>query len=343
MKIKFLYHIFFVVSLLIMAACTESDDDSENGNGNNNVPIGALPSAEFNPNNLPDEPYAEDAIRIEALDDQAPFYAIELMSDGHYLLSTVRPYYNASAVHVTARADGSVFICKSRQNNTVKTRGTDSEDGTIALPNDEFYGKFTKIGDKRYLLSNGVEIDLMNLTGSNKEIQYKSKDGWISHVYVNVSEPISEDLTKRSLCRTWNMNSEDGWVYWCNKYVAHWKQTFNNGKVDTYFQKIEDDMFDVTAKDFVDEDDCCYKIIFTSVGTYMCFYLNGDIEVARWNWVNKEKGTLYYDHSMIDDDIEGDGYVTIRFAGNQMRVYEDYTEQEDNLRLVIVSTLTAAN
>ncbi len=343
MKLKFFYHIFLVVSLLIMAACTESDDDSKDGSGNGNVPVGAFPSAEFHPNNLPDEPYAEDAIRIEALDDQAPFYAIELMSDGYYLLSTVRPYYDASAVHVAAGTDGSVFICKSRQNSAVKTRGTESDDGTIALPNGEYYGKFTKLGDKKYLLSNGVEIDLMNLTGSDKEIQYKGKDGWISHVYVNVSEPISEDLTRKSLCRTWKGNSEEGWVYFRNEYVAHWKQTFNNGKIDTYFQKIEDDMFDIAEKDFVDEDYFCYKVTFTSVGTYICFYSDGDMEVARWNWVNKEKGTLYCYHSMTDDDIEIDGYLTVRFAGNQMRVYEDCTDQEENMRFVVVGTLTAAN
>ena len=343
MKIKFLYHILFAVSILTMSACTKSDDEG----GNDTPPAGSLPSAEFKPNNLPDEPYAEDAIRIEAQDEQAPFYAIELMPDGYYLLSTTRPHYYASSVHVATKADGSFSISKKRNNGAMRARSTRADDGTIILSTGEKYGKFTKLGDKKYRLSNGVEIDLKDATGSDKKVTYKNYDGSVSNVYVKVSEPVLE-AAQKSLCRTWNVNSFEIWAYLKGNYIAHGKQTLNNGKVDTYFKAIGGDFLGLSKEDFFDEDDeFCKKVIFTSMGTYICFYLDGDAEVALWQWVNQKQGILHYEDSKNNDhyDEEWDGYVTIRFAGNQMRIYEDYVYEGDygNPRIVAVNTLTAAN
>lgn len=337
MKPKFLYYILFAASILTMSACTESDDES----GNDTPPAGSLPSAEFKPNNLPDEPYAEDAIRIEAQDEQAPFYAIELMPDGHYLLSITRPYYyHTSSVRVAAKADGNFSISKKRNNETVRARSTRADDGTIILPTGECYGEFTKLGDKKYRLGNGDEIDLMDVTGSTKTVAYKKRDGDISTVYVGVSESITGDEA-RSLCRTWNYNSLELWGYWNGNYIVHAKQTLSNGKVDTYFKAIDGDL---SREDVLDYDDeLCEKIIFTSTGKYFCFYLDGDIEVRLWQWVDKSQGVLHYEDYMENGqyDEDYDGHVTVRFAGNQMRIYEDYTG--DGERIVVVNTLTAAN
>lgn len=337
MKFKNIYHILFAVSILAMSACTESDDEPVN----DTPPEGALPSAEFTPNNLPDEPYAEDAIRIVATNEDAPFYAIELMPDGHYLLSTSRPYdYRTASVHVASKADGGFSISKKRKNKTSRARSVEDNNGTLELPNGEYYGEFTKLGDKKYRLSNGDEIDLKDVTGSDKKVSYRRMDGWVSNVYVFVSEPIMESRTK-SLCRAWDYNSFELWAYWNNKYIFHGKQTLNNGVVDSYFKVIGGGLFE--QEDFID-DEFCYKIIFTSVGTYICFYLDGDVDVSQWDWKDEWQGTLYYDHS-TGDVYEGDGFVTVRFAGNQMRIYEDYTdsEKDENIRMVIVNTLTAAN
>lgn len=101
MKLKFIYYILFAASILTMSACAESDDKG----GNDTPPAGSLPSTEFKPNNLPDEPYAEDAIRIEAQNEQAPFYAIELMGMGTTCL--------APLAHII------VFLSVSQQNLTV--------------------------------------------------------------------------------------------------------------------------------------------------------------------------------------------------------------------------------
>lgn len=341
MKLKFLYYILFAASILTMSACAESDDKG----GNDTPPAGSLPSTEFKPNNLPDEPYAEDAIRIEAQNEQAPFYAIELMGDGYYLLSSTRPYYSFP-VSVAAKSDGSISVSKKRNSKVVRSRATRADDGTITLSTGETYGKFTKLGDKKYRLSNGIEIDLMDATGSDKTVTYRDYDGLISTVYVNVSEPISEDATK-SLCRKWNIDSLEFWAYWNGTYVAHGKQTITNGNVDSYFHAIGGNLLD--RDDFIDDDtEACTKMVFTPIGTCICFYADGDVERVGWQWVDKGQGIMHYEDLETNeyyDDERDDGYFTIRFAGNQMRIYEDYTCFDDDIKMrtVGVNTLTAAN
>lgn len=340
MKSKTFYQVLFVAVTLMMSACTDSD---ETPNGNNTPPAGALPSAEFTPNNLNDEPYAEDAIRIEATDENAPFYAIELMSDGHYLLSTYRPYNPyAASVRVMAKADGSFTIRKKRKDRATRAGSIEDNNGTITLTNGDCYGEFTKLGNKKYRLSNGVEIDLMDATGADKKVAYRGLDGRISTVYVSTIEPITETGTK-SLCRTWNFNSFELWAYWDGLYIVHGKQVLENGIVNSEFNVIGEG--DYAKEDFMDEDnEFCYKVIFTSVGTYLHFYMDESVEVSRWAWKEEAQGTLYYNHSETDDFYEGDGYVTVRFAGNQMRIYEDYSdfEEGEDMRIVAVNTLTAA-
>lgn len=345
-KIYFLFAAF--ASLFMMAACGESDDDGMGGN--DAVPAGALPSADFTLNNLPDEPYAEDAVRIVAEDGTAPFYSLELMSDGNYLLATSRPYNSYTPyVGVAARPDGSFSISRSRKAKAVRAKRTTDANGTMILPDGSKYGKFTKIGTKRYLLDGGIEVDLQHATGSEQTVSYKNYDGTVSTVYVNVSEMFTEDETK-SLCRTWNYNSFEIWAYWNGSYIAHGKQVVNNGKVSSEFTSAGGallDMLELDRDEFLDDDDeLCYKVIFTTAGTYICFYLDGDTEVARWQWVDKAQGTFHYEDMPGEDyDDDWDGYVTVRFAGKQMRIYEDYTARDGGMtmRSVVVNTLTAAN
>ncbi len=333
----------FIAVSLMMSACTDPEDIIS---GNDTPPTGALPSTEFTPNNLPDEPYAEDAIRIVATNENAPFYAIELMPDGHYLLSTLRPNYSqAPSVRITPKANGGFVISKKHKDSTTRTRSVEDNNNTLSLPNGEYYGVFTKLGDKKYSLSNGDEIDLMGITNSDKKVTYKNANGSVSNVYVNVSESISENATK-SLCRSWHSNSFEVWTYWNGKYAAHGKQTLNNGKVDSSFNSIDEYLFE---KDEIlgEDSDFCHTVIFTSKGTYICFYMDGEAEVARWQWVDKNKGIFHYEDYEYNDDYddEWDGYVTTRFAGNQMRIYEDYdySDYDMDIRIVAVNTFTSIN
>ena len=102
-KFKIVCPLLFIALGIVMPACTDSDDEI---GGNDTPPAGALPSAGFEPNNLPDEPYAEDAVLIVAEERYAPFHTLELMPDGSYLL-TYNSYVHTSSVRVAANAGGS--------------------------------------------------------------------------------------------------------------------------------------------------------------------------------------------------------------------------------------------
>lgn len=336
MKLK---NIYLLISLsVIMSACSKSDDDTSN----NNPPAGALPSAEFALSNLPEEQYAADAVRIVAESDDMdiPFQSIELLPDGTYLLIRYNMYnYYSAPVQVATKADGNFVIHKNHKTEIRLTRSETDEN--TAYFNGGEYGHFEKIGEKKYMLSSGIELDLSELNSLHR-ISYAS-NGRISHVYVKESESNTTDATK-SLCRTWDYNSLELWAYWNNYYVAHCKQTVeSNGKVNNYFKILGGDLFE--EDEFLDdESEMCYKIIFSKKGTYICFYLDGNIGIAQWNWREESQGTLYYVWNQ--NYYAADGYVSVRFAGNQMRIYEDYTDREDgneSMRFVVVNTLTSAH
>lgn len=359
---KFLY---VMLPLCMMFTACDSDDTSNDGNTatEGDVPEATVPSTEFSPNNLPAEPFAEDAIRIVADNEgDAPFYSLELMPDGNYLLCASNPSASyAPAVNVKAEANGSFSVFKPRKSKAVRTRSTTNENGTMYLGDGMEYGKFTKLGNKKYRLSSGIEVDLQNATGSNGSITYKGTDGVLFTVYVNVSEHNPDNAT-RSICRAWNTNSIEVWGYFNDKCVAHGKQSLTNGKVESFFEAsnggrptIGDKTFVIERGDFLDDDDeFCYKTVFTQYGTYISFYMDGDSEVSLWSWKDKSQGTLHFiDYGYTDEGEEfiDNEYLTVRFSGNQMRIYGDMQDNIDiddvetdmTERIVSLVTLTAAN
>ncbi len=345
MKIKSIYLASLATISISLTAC----DGIDGTFGNDTPPSGALPSAEFNPNDLSDEPYAEDAIKVVVTTDHnyAPFYSLELMPDGHYLLST-NPPANTYYAPVTVDKKGNNYFLRKKQNDEVAgTRSLPDESGTTTFDDGSQYGLFEKIGSKQYALSNGMIFNLLNATSGHHGILYTNVDGTTSEVYVNISSPETTEATT-SLCRAWSFDSQEAWAYFNGTYAAHGKQVQVDGVVDTSFNAIGGDLLGIEQSDLLPNDnEMCYKVIFTAYHTYLCFYLDGTWEKAQWEWTDETQGTLHYQDILSNSyyDASWDGYVTIRFAGNQMRVYEDYTEEEDDfsVRTVIVSTLTAIN
>lgn len=340
MKLRKLLYLFASVCL-VLSSC-ESDDEN---NGSEYVPEGALPSAEFTPNNLPDEPYAADAIKIVAESEDAPFYSLELMADGHYLLTLTRPNeLPTKAVSVDKTDNGEFRIFKSRNPSAKRTRSVADEDGTINIGyGDMYYGTFVKIGDKKYRLSNGAEVDLKEATSTSKTVWYSSPDGLLVIIKIYVYESVADKMT-RSLCRTWNYNSFEAWLYFNGSYVAHAKQTLVDGRVDRLFQTSS--IYDFEEDDILEEDsEMCYKVIFSLYGTYICFYRDGTTNVYTWKWHDAKSGTIHtWDASETILEKQDHLYSKVRFAGKQMRIYTDITEREDGMtgRTVVVETLTAA-
>lgn len=339
MKLRKIFYL--LASLCFVLSACESDDEN---NGTGDVPNGALPSAEFTPNNLPDEPYAEDAIKIVAEDEDAPFYSIELMGDGHYLLCLTRPAeLPTKAVCVDKTANGGFRISKSHKTSAMRTRIVTDENGTTNIGyGNMYYGAFEKIGDRKYRLSNGCEIELQEQSRAIKTIWYSSPDGLVVTIKISIYDNVLDDNT-RSLCRTWNYNSIEIWGYVNDAYIVHGKQTIVDGRVEREF---ESSMSDWEEDDILDDDsELCYKAIFSTNGTYLCFFRDGTAEAYSWEWSDEKSGTIHtWDASEYSLDKQDHLYSKIRFAGRQMRVYNDVSEREDGMtsRSVTVETQTAA-
>lgn len=344
MKRNFLYACLIALASVGFTAC-ESDENGEYGD--EKIPEGALPTTEFTPGNFEDEPYAEDAIKVEVqstLEGNPEFSSIELFGDGHYLMSGARSNHAPQkTVKARREADGSVSVFKKRGTKHMATRA--NEDGTIIFDNGSYtYGTYTREQKGVYRFNNGALLDLRKLQEGSSEVVYTNSDGSKSTVYVsyNVDE---KPLEMRSICRSWRMNSFETWHYFNGAYIAHGKQWIENGVVSHNVEfSSAAGKWDYDKDDVLDEDyEFCKRIIFSS-STYLCFYVDGTAEVSGWDWRDRSNGTLYY-YDLFDQDNtdKWDGYVTVRFKGSQMRVYEDYSEPEGGMkfRMINVSTLTA--
>lgn len=345
MKRNFLYACLIALASVGFTAC-ESDEDGEYGE--EKIPAGALPTTEFTLGNFEDEPYAEDAIKVEVqgtLEGNPEFSSIELFGDGHYLMSGANNNHAPQkTVKAKREADGSVSVFKKRGTKRMATRA--NEDGTIIFDNGSYtYGTYTREQKGVYRFNNGASLDLRKLQEGSSEVVYTNSDGSKSTVYVNYNVD-EKPLEMRSICRSWRMNSFETWHYLNGAYIAHGKQWITNGVVSHNIdlspaaQKWDYDKDDVLpAEDY----EFCKRVIFSS-STYLCFYVDGTAEVSGWDWRDRSNGTLYYYDLFDQDNTEKwDGYVTVRFKGSQMRVYEDYSEPEGGMkfRMINVSTLTA--
>lgn len=344
MKRNFLYACLIALASVGFTAC-ESDDNGEYGE--EKIPEGALPTTEFTLGNLDDEPYAEDAIKVEVqstLEGNPEFSSIELFGDGHYLMSGARSNHAPQkTVKAKREADGSVSVFKKRGTKRMATRA--NEDGTIIFDNGSYsYGTYTREQKGVYRFNNGALLDLRKLQEGSSEVVYTNSDGSKSTVYVNYNVD-EKPLEMRSICRSWRMNSFETWHYFNGAYIAHGKQWIENGVVSHNVEfSSAAGKWDYDKDDVLDEDsEFCKRIIFSS-STYLCFYVDGTAEVSGWDWRDRSNGTLYYYDLFDQDNTEKwDGYVTVRFKGSQMRVYEDYSDSKDGMsfRMICVNTLTA--
>lgn len=344
MKRNFLYACLIALASVGFTAC-ESDENGEYGD--EKIPEGALPTTEFTPGNFEDEPYAEDAIKVEVqstLEGNPEFSSIELFGDGHYLMSGARSNHAPQkTVKAKREADGSVSVFKKRGTKRMATRA--NEDGTIIFDNGSYtYGTYAREQKGVYRFNNGALLDLRKLQEGSSEVVYTNRDGSKSTVYVNYNVD-EKPLEMRSICRSWRMNSFETWHYFNGAYIAHGKQWIENGVVSHNVEfSSAAGKWDYDKDDVLDEDsEFCKRVIFSS-STYLCFYVDGTAEVSGWDWRDRSNGTLYYYDLFDQDNTEKwDGYVTVRFKGSQMRVYEDYSESKGGMkfRMINVSTLTA--
>lgn len=343
MRRNFLYACLIALASVGFTAC-ESDGNGEYGD--EKIPEGALPTTEFTLGNFEDEPYAEDAIKVEVqstLEGNPEFSSIELFGDGHYLMSGARSNHAPQkTVKAKREADGSVSVFKKRGTKRMATRA--NEDGTIIFDNGSYtYGTYTREQKGVYRFNNGALLDLRKLQEDNYTVVYTNSDGSKSTVYV--SHVITEnDKWTEDLCRAWRMNSYETWHYLNGAYIAHGKQWITNGVVSHNIDlSPAAQKWDYDKDVVLDEDsEFCYRVIFSTNNTYICFYMDGTAEVAKWEWTNPYNGVLHYWDPWDSDNSDWEGDTTVRFKGKQMRVYENYNWSENafSLHIIGVNTLT---
>ncbi len=329
-----LLHIAAGMALCLgMLSCTSDDENT----ASTRIPDGALPSETFVPNQLADEPYADEAVLVKVVDDYyAPFYSLELMGDGHYLLSYEREYYSNS------RADRG-----GKLRNTMLHRASDVRivtRGAEYTESGKLYGNYEVIGEKVYRLDNGMEVDMGPISESGGVIRYRNDNGTWSTVSAMVSDTPADEAT-RSICRGWDVNTFEFWLYFNGYYIAHGKEVIKDQKCERYFKCLGEDLFDITEDDyFDDQSDVAYHVYFSANGTYVCYFLNGTIETRNWKWEDATRGILHFYDYDASSGLRYGGYDTVRFAGSQMRIYEDFTEDEDDVkaRIIAVNTFTAS-
>lgn len=348
MKRNFLYSCLIALASLGFVACDSDNDEQEA-----KVPSGATPTQEFTFGDCEDEAHAEDAMKlnVESWDGYTTpdFTSIEFFGDGHYLITTPLAHLAPErTVSVAREADGSTAIFKKHATKHLKTRATDNN-GTMDIDNGKYqYGTYTRVNAHTYRLSDNSVIEFLDdVKEGNGQVTYTSRDGTQSNVHVNFATQDKSATPNRSLCRSWNSDSFEMWAYMNGVYMAHGKQWMENGRVH-HNTKLSPSAkkWGIEEDDFFDPDtEYCYRMIFSPSGTYVCFYMDGDVEVACWEWSNQNDGIMHYwdpyDHE-AEDDWSGD--VTVRFKGKQMRIYEDYSETEEimTIHTIVVNTLTAA-
>ena len=348
MKRNFLYSCLIALASIGFVACDSNDDEKEA-----KVPSGATPTQEFTFGDCEDEAHAEDAMKlnVESRDGYTTqdFTSIEFFGDGHYLITTPLAHLAPErTVSVAREADGSTAIFKKHATKHLKTRATDNN-GTMDIDNGKYqYGTYTRVNAHTYRLSDNSVIEFLDdVKEGNGQVTYTSRDGTQSNVHVNFATQDKSATPNRSLCRSWNCDSFEIWAYMNGAYMAHGKQWMENGRVH-HNTKLSPSAkkWGIEEDDFFDPDtEYCYRMIFSPSGTYVCFYMDGDVEVACWEWSNQNDGIMHYwdpyDHE-AEDDWSGD--VTVRFKGKQMRIYEDYSETEEimTIHTIVVNTLTAA-
>lgn len=347
MKRNFLYTCLIALASLGFVACDSDNDEQEA-----KVPSGATPTEEFTFGDCEDEAHAEDAMKLEVKSwdgySTQEFTSIEFFGDGHYLITTPLAHLAPErTVSVAREADGTTAIFKKHATKHLKTRATD-DSGTMDIDNGKYqYGTYTRVNAHTYRLSDNSVIEFLNDVEAGKgQVTYTDRDGIKSNVYVNLATQDKSSTPNRSLCRSWRCDSFEMWMYMNGAYMAHGKQWMENGSVYHDIKiSASGKKFGIEEDDFFDSDmEYCYRVIFSPSGTYVCFYMDGDVDVACWEWTNPSDGIMHYwdpyDYE-AEDDWSGD--VTVRFKGKQMRVYEDYTETEEIMtgRVVAVNTFTA--
>lgn len=345
---KTLFSFLFALVAFGFTAC-----DSDDNNVQVQVPDSAMPSKEFKLGNCDKEKYADDAIKLNVKSwgnssMAQEFASIELFADGHFLITTpTAAKMTKSKVGVTRAADSSTLF-KKNGGKPLQTRAVDAS-GTIIIDNGLYiYGTYTCVKEGVYQLSNNTVIEVKDggVTGYATVTYTNSLDISIT-ITVTIDVTNKQDDAVRHICRSWRMDSAENWLLTGDVMIGYGKQWLDHGRVmqqTRLTQEGKDMGFD--EDDLVDDkENYCYRVIFSPCGTFVCFYIDGDVEIGTWEWTDTHNGVLRCWEAFDWDDDDDDDFagMTVRFEDKQMRIYGDFMDTEDNIpfRTLSVASFSA--
>lgn len=328
MKKNIIYSFLIAIASFAFMACSSDDDGQQI-----RVPDSAKPSSKFTFGNFDDEKYANDAVKMDVTNwnngSTAPeFKSIELFADGHFL--------------ITKANAGNAPKSKRMATRATDINGSDDFENALYI-----YGTFKLEKEGVYKLSNNTRIEIKkgSVVGYTT-VTYTNSNGVDITITVNIDINHKPDNAVRQICRSWRMDSQEVWLYTDKAYIGYGKQWLEMLRVKQNITVTpegrqwgfdEDDILD-------DKGDYCRRVIFSPCGTFMCFYQDGEVEIGRWEWKDKQNGILrcWEPFDLDDDDDDADDYMdmTVRFDGKKMLMYNDYMDEENDINFHVYSVST---
>lgn len=273
------------------------------------IPDKAKPSEEMTYGSIAAESHAAHAVRYVINGQDSPYESVELFGDGTYLIAKTGAESRPQLMHAVVRKAG----------NGLKVSIPKPSQAMTKAGGDGYYiaGGYEMKEEGNYSLEDfgSLKIDENN---GNVNLTFENTLGnRICTVFASESSVVSGDASE-SLCRRWNVESLEQWVYLgiLNilelKYVGGKKPHYEGTGVSTMDEEVLQEMIDAA----------CSSVTFSPYGTYCCTYNSGEVLYSTWMWANEKQGTLFYDWQEGENE---EGYVTARFKDNKCLLYEDYT------------------
>lgn len=294
---------FVALACVAMAAC--SSDEDEDGSSSLETPK-----------------YEAEAAKYTITDESCDYESIELTESGNYIIVSRTATNTAGAKQVdTVDRKAAKLFGNSKK---VVTRGSDS--GIL-------YGTYTMTDDGEYILDGIGTLKITASEGTACTLQLTHTNGTVETIQGARESIASDSDFTKTVCRTWEI--EKLHLY----YKSNGKKVFDIsgssfselGENLKVWAKANDDEYDESDWDYyIDwaEDEEPYQMVITRSGTYMVYYRDSSIAVARWRWLSEADGQFQYDwgYDWTDDDS---GEAWPKLSGGKLLLTEKTTESED--------------
>lgn len=285
MKCRQLFRISWMMLFASLLSFTACEDDEVT-----DVPSVALPTENMTYGKFEAEPMAKYAAKFSTNDPSAEFASIEFLGDNTYVIT---PQGLSPAVAKAVRVS-----CVRGEFGFKFTKRSPRRLGRNNYADPYIRGTYTVDQNNHYVLDNKDVCEVSPQPDGQYVLTYTHREtGRTSTVYCDKATAIA-DKASLSLCRTWRHKASHSWSY-------------VNG-IEAYYERVD-------GSDYGE----LREVTFTPYGTYICIYNDGEIDQSTWQWEDANKGILFYDWQ-DETEPDAEGFVTVRFAGNEARFYEDY-------------------